>query len=137
MTDETEDKVVIKPDLEKYDSVTSASGKKSHIRSGDPVSLALVGFSLDQVYAVAYDLGVELKDYSNLNDGMQRMCIGNKIRGWINRQTRANDAAIAKNEKPGLDPLTALNKVCSPIRKDNEKAAKEATAKAKKEAKAA
>jgi len=134
MTDE-KDKVVIKPDLEKYETVTSASGKKSHIRKDDPVSEALVGFSLEQVYGVADSLGVEIpkEKYASLNDGMQRMCIGNKIRGWINRTTKENEAKVAKKEKAGPDPLVSLNKVCKPIADANTRAAKIAEAeKAKK-----
>lgn len=134
MADEKDDKVVIRPNLENYDSVKSASGKKSRIRKGDPVAEGMIGFPLEDVYKVADDLGVEIpkEKYAALNPGMQRMCIGNKIRGWINKETAANEAKVAKKEKAGPDPMESFNKVCKPIR---DHVAKEAKAKADEAAK--
>lgn len=140
-----EDKVTIKPDLDGYTKTRAASGKPSRIRAGDPVAEGMVGFTLDDVYDVADSLGVEIKDgqYDHLNDGMQRMCVGNKIRGWITRTNRENEAAEANEDpkvKPGPDPMDSFEKVIAPIRKrlDKEEAAaaktKETKAKGKKAA---
>lgn len=124
--EEDEEGVRIRPNLENYETTRSFSGKPTKVRKDDDVAQALIGFSLEQVYEVADALSVEIPNYDHLNPGMQRMCIGNKIRGWINQTEKANEALVADGKKPSPDPLVSLEKVCKPIRVANEKEAKAA-----------
>lgn len=91
---------VIHADLTKYhkDVVVKADGtKKATIDNGDEIGERLRGLDLDEVYGeAASELEVtvgELKaKYGHLNPGMQRMNLGNRIRG-------AEAARIAKSAK--------------------------------------
>lgn len=72
-------------DFSDYRVVVSASGNTS-LDNGDPVAEKLRGKTLDEVYAIAAKYTNEAaetlrKRYSHLNPGMQRMNLGNKIRG--------------------------------------------------------
>lgn len=101
MTTETE-KVQIKT-ANQYQASRAASGAMSR-HSGDEVAQALEGLLLSEVM----DLATEMCDedmhtkYAHLNDGMQRMNAGNRIRGAISKINRANDKAKAKGEEAGL-----------------------------------
>lgn len=74
-----------KVDLSAYKRVKSASGAASLI-CGDDVSKSLVGKDLDAVYSTASKVLRESvvalrRQYKHLNVGMQRMNLGNRIRG--------------------------------------------------------
>lgn len=76
---------------------TSATGNKSY-DNGDNVATLLRGSDLETVYAIgARELGVtvtELKaKYAHLNPGQQRMNVGNRIRGAINKRAAKQQAA--------------------------------------------
>jgi sRNA-binding protein len=72
-------------DLSRYQSAKSASGNAS-LDCGDSLAVKLRGLSLDDVYKLA---SKELREpqtalrakYAHLNVGMQRMNLGNRIRG--------------------------------------------------------
>lgn len=104
---EDDGKVSIKPDLEKYVDGVSGSGKKTK-RSDHPVSQALDGMSLDEVFGVASKMcDITQKDlkekYGHLNVGMQRMNLGNRIRGAVQKLDKMHEAD--KAVVPGLKTL--------------------------------
>lgn len=77
-------------DLTKYIKVKTASGGTSY-HNGDEVAERLQGKSLEEVYSiVAKALKIEEKElhnkYKNLNVGMQRMALGNRLRGVVNQK---------------------------------------------------
>lgn len=72
----------------KHPEVKTASGA-SAIDNGDPVAEKLRGLDLDAVYALVAKASEEDEatlraKYQHLNAGMQRMNLGNKLRGVIN-----------------------------------------------------
>jgi len=74
-----------KVDLSHYSKVKSASGNAS-LDNGDEVAKSLRELTLDDVYSRASKVLKEpvkaLRErYSHLNVGMQRMNLGNRIRG--------------------------------------------------------
>lgn len=74
-----------KVDLSHYQQVKSASGNAS-LDNGDEVAKRLRGMELDDVYSFASKVLKEpakaLRErYKKLNPGMQRMNLGNRIRG--------------------------------------------------------
>ena len=96
--------VRVKPDLEKYVRGVSGSGKKT-MRSVNAVADALDGFTIGEVYSVASQLtGTSQKElhtkYDHLNVGMQRMNLGNRIRGAV---AKANKAHVADKANPTGD----------------------------------
>jgi len=97
--------VRVKPDLSKYVKGVSGSGKKT-MRTNDHVAASLDGFTLDECYAVAQELtdtaAKELRaKYSHLNVGMQRMNLGNRIRGAVAKadKAREKDKSVASGAK--------------------------------------
>ncbi len=77
----------VRADVRSYVRCKTAAGNMS-MHNGDPVAVKLVGKQLDEVYALtAKTIGVpvsELKTrYSHLNPGMQRMNLGNVLRGAL------------------------------------------------------
>lgn len=94
MAEAEEKEVRIRPNLEKYVKGVSGSGKRT-LRANDPVAEALDGFTLDEVYAVASKMTEitqkDLKEkYGHLNIGMQRMNLGNRIRGAVAKLDKAH-----------------------------------------------
>ena len=88
MSKTTKDERLIKAHVEKYKTVTAASGNKS-LDSGDEVAKALRGKELGDVYEVAAKkLGTSAlalkRKYGHLNVGMQRMNLGNRVRAANN-----------------------------------------------------
>lgn len=72
-------------DLTHYKKAVSAAGNAS-LDSGDEMAVALRGADLDDVYSKAAKLLREpvaalKRKYSHLNPGMQRMNLGNRMRG--------------------------------------------------------
>lgn len=118
-------KTVIRPDLNRYVRAKSGNGKRTH-RTDDFVARTLDGKTLDQIKEGAALLGIDHEKWSGLNNGQQRMLIGNAIR---NRLT-------AKKEPLAESVVTdVFGAPAEPY--DAEKAAAEAAAKAAKKAEAA
>ena len=130
---ETNEKVTVNADRTKYQASRSAAGKKS-LNNGDPVAEVLDGLSLDAVHALGKKLLKEdtAEKYQHLNDGMQRMNVGNRLRKFV------------KSGEEGEDNLGQLQDAAAPFhtkaekeraatekKKAAEKAAKEKEAKAK------
>lgn len=72
-----------------YQTCTAHSGRKSK-DNGDKTAELLRGKSLEECYAIAseiLEISVEVlvERYSHLNNGQQRMCLGNKMRGVVSR----------------------------------------------------
>lgn len=92
----TEDgKVEIKPDVSQYVDSRSASGSKTK-HNGDPVATALAGATLEEVYDLTAEATeiekAELQEkYKARNDGMQRMILGNRLRGIVNKMNKAEE----------------------------------------------
>lgn len=143
--------VVIKPDLTKYVNGVSGSGKKTK-RANDPIAEALDGFTVEEVAAVASSMcDVPAKEllakYEHLNVGMQRMNLGNRIRGAVAKLDKAHEAdkavvpglkTLAINCEKGQAAVAKRTAAATKAREDREaKAAKNAEAKAKKDKKAA
>jgi colicin import membrane protein len=88
--------VRIKPDLTNYVKGVSGTGKKT-MRINDATAIALEGLNIEEVYAVASGL-LDVKvpklqaKYGHLNVGMQRMNLGNRIRGAVTKQDKAHEA---------------------------------------------
>lgn len=92
----------IKKYVKNYETVLASSGKKSK-DSGDRVAVELRGLTLDAVYGVvatALDTDVEalVAKYCHLNEGQQRMCLGNRLRGLYRRQEAEAEAAAEAGE---------------------------------------
>lgn len=83
---------------------TNASGRES-VHNGDVVAAMLTGLSLEQLYMVAASLGIS-GDYAHLNNGMQRMNVGNRIRKLV---------------KDGVVELTELTKAVTRAEKHGER----------------
>lgn len=129
MADKEEVKEVkVKPNLENYVKGVSGSGKRT-MRSKDIVAESLDGFTVEETYRVAAELtDTPVKDlqtkYGHLNVGMQRMNLGNRIRGAIAKQDKARE-----KDKSVANGLKLLQVACG---KPREAADKRATAKAAK-----
>lgn len=72
-----------------YTKVKAASGRSS-VDNNDEVAQALREKTLEQVYTeVSATVGIEVKAlkalYVHLNPGQQRMCLGNRLRGWLKK----------------------------------------------------
>lgn len=83
---------LIDADLSKYvvSDIKTPSGRKA-IDTGDDVAKKLRGRPLDEVYKlVSEKTGITQKDlhakYDKLNPGMQRMNLGNRLRGALNAE---------------------------------------------------
>jgi len=78
---------LIPANIEEYTKAKTAAGNSS-LHCGDEVAGKLAGRTLDEAYALAAKAtGQTVKDlqkkYGHLNVGMQRMNLGNKIRGAL------------------------------------------------------
>lgn len=85
--DETSPEVRLHPNRDLYHRQKDTAGK-THLDIADYVANQLREMGLDEVYQLVVDLGIskaeELRsNYSNLNNGMQRMNLGNKIRHYM------------------------------------------------------
>ena len=155
MTDEKKADPLVKVDREKYTTGRTASGGKS-LNNGDTVAQGLQGLNLDALYEIFGKImkfpikanKVEITDaegmaraYANLNVGMQRMNLGNRIRGRVAAIDKENAAEAAKAEKEGKTAperksgIEKFNAILSPYAKardaEEAKAAKEKAAKEK------
>jgi hypothetical protein len=73
--------------LDNYEKVKAPGGGTSY-HNGDPVAEKLAGKSLDEVYAIAAktlktDVNELRAKYKHLNQGMQRMSLGNRMRSVL------------------------------------------------------
>ena len=151
----TESEQLIKIKRENYVTARTSSGGKS-LHNDDTVARGLAGLNIDELYAIAgkflaFPLKVskatiegvdELETaYGNLNVGMQRMNLGNRIRARVTKIDTENvksAAADVKDEKPVKERKSGaerLAKILAPFikardkRDADEKKAKEAAAK--------
>jgi hypothetical protein len=91
---ENEDSKSIEINKGKYKKFETATGAKS-VGCGDKVSTVLGGLGSDHLFEVGEKVLGETnlrEKYGHLNFGMQRMNIGNRIRGFIKKR----DKEIAK-----------------------------------------
>lgn len=72
-------KTTIRPDLSKYVRAKSGSGKRTQ-RTDDFVARTLDGKTLHEVLNGAGQLGIDTGKWSHLNNGQQRMLVGNALR---------------------------------------------------------
>ena len=77
------------------------------------VAKALEGMTSEEVYAVADGLIPEndfRTKYAHLNVGMQRMNVGNRIRGFVNKRDKENEkiAEFNDNLKEGVEAKEVL-----------------------------
>ena len=133
VAESTEGKTTVSADRSKYKTTRSASGAKS-LSNGDAVATAVEGATIDDMYTLAKKMcGEDFREkYSHLNIGMQRMNLGNRIRGAIAKLNKAG-ATVKEGEKAnptaGDDKFT---EVSAPLtERIAKRVEKEATVKAK------
>ena len=95
MTEETKRK--IQPNLENYVTAKTADGKKTR-NCGDDVAEMLTGKTLDETYDIAAQYTGDTVEalhqkYDHLNAGLQRMSLGARIRGAINKAEKEKQKA--------------------------------------------
>lgn len=133
-TDKKEPLVNVKRD--KYHKTRAASGSVS-LNNGDEVATALEGLTLEEIFEVASKLIPDndfTTRYKKLNPGMQRMNVGNRLRGWV-RKDEKNLAAFNKAIKPFAKAAEDRIKAAEKAKADAAKArAEKAAAKAKSKA---
>ena len=112
-----------------YQKATSASGGAS-LNNGDLVANGIVGMEVDEIIQIATKMGVAKKDedlstkYSHLNVGMQRMNLGNRLRGRIAKIDTLNEKGEGKEGfKPTKSGKDQFNAVIGPFRKAADKRA--------------
>lgn len=142
MTDKKE--VTIEPTKDYTPSKTASGSQSRH--TGDAVANALVGLTLAEVYGLAAEVMEvevsELEDkYGHLNDGMQRMNLGNRIRGEIGKINRQCEKDRAAKKIVGPSGEALLEEFVAPYheardKRDTEAAEAKAKADAEKQAKA-
>jgi len=132
----SENKTVIEIPTEKYTKAKAASGAVSR-HTGDLVARGLAGLTLDETFELACEVldadpsELEAK-YEHLNAGQQRMNLGNRIRGAVNKMNRAHEKDA---EQPNGDDYFV--QVVEPFREAAKARAEEAeAARAAKRAKA-
>lgn len=75
-------KTVIRPNLDNYVRAKSGNGKRTH-RIDDLTARSLDGKTLEEVVAGGKALGIDVGKWEHLNNGQQRMLIGNAIRKML------------------------------------------------------
>jgi len=143
MTEEntTESEALIKIKRENYVSTRTSSGGKS-LHNNDDVAQGLAGLNVNELYVIAgkflaFPLKVSKKTiedndqlqaaYGNLNVGMQRMNLGNRIRARVTKIDAENVKAAAqdvKDEKAPKDRVSGadkLAKILAPLIKARDK----------------
>lgn len=119
---------------DRYVTTRTASGGKS-LSNGDEIANALQGIAVDDLYVICDKLVPEndyQKKYSKLNVGMQRMNLGNRLRGFVTKRDAENVAIQAAADKDGKDAklknagIDAVIKAAAPARKVADKAATQA-----------
>lgn len=133
----TGEKRTICADREKYQKTRTATGKPS-LNNGDQVASGLGGLTLEQTEKVAIKiLGITQDDidtkYGHLNEGMQRMTLGNRLRAAVKDEDK-NAIFVKMTEKFGAKNDAEREKADLKAAKEKE-AAEKAEAKAAKAAK--
>ena len=125
-----------------YISDTKTPTGRRTIDCADDVAAKLRGLPIDEVYELAaQELGMDVvvlkATYGHLNVGMQRMNLGNRIRGAAKarEEAAAKEAAKAKREQEAAERAT--KKEAEAQTKAEAKAKRDAEAQAKKEAREA
>ena len=108
---EGETKTTVVANREAYKQTRSASGAKS-LSNGDEVATAMEGMNIEEVYTLAKEVtGEDYQDrYAKLNVGMQRMNLGNRIRGVISKLNKAGAVAEGGNPNAGTEKFEAAAK---------------------------
>lgn len=96
-TKKDEDKTTIRPNTENYTAGRSSSGAKTQ-HNGDAVATALDGATVDEaVKLVAEACGGTQSEwrekYAHLNVGQQRMNLGNRLRGVMNKMNKEKEGS--------------------------------------------
>ena len=130
-----------------YISDTKTPTGRRTIDCADDVAAKLRGLPIDEVYELAaQELGMDVvvlkANYGHLNVGMQRMNLGNRIRGAAKarEEAAAKEAAKAKREQEAAERATkkeaeAQTKAEAKAKRDADRAAKKAQADAEAQAK--
>jgi hypothetical protein len=133
-------KTRIAANTEKYQKAKSASGSVS-LNNGDRVATAMSGLTLDEAYELAAEVSAtDIDDlrakYAHLNIGQQRMNLGNRIRGVLNKLDKAYYAAKDVGTEPeSVSGTVYIEQLAAPFREKVEAREAEAAAvKAQKEA---
>lgn len=125
-----ENKTEVKINREKYVATRTATGHKS-LSNGDEVATMIQGLTVGMLYEVA-DKAFKENDfrerYAKLNAGMQRMNLGNRLRGWVTKRDAANEKLVEDKKEPKKGGMEALEKFCSSFRKEADKIAEAAQA---------
>ena len=87
--------------------------------NGDAVATNLAGLSLEAVYSVASQaLSTPVEDlqakYRHLNPGQQRMNLGNRLRGLVQKVDKAN-ANLKEGEEAGPSGAEMLADIAKPF----------------------
>ena len=120
---------LVNVDKAKYAKTKAASGSAS-LHNGDAVAMTLAGLTLAETLEIA-DKVMPDNDfktrYSKLNPGMQRMNIGNRLRGHCRADSK-NQTAFEKAAKPIRKAADARIKAEAKAKEDKAKAAEKAKA---------
>jgi hypothetical protein len=115
VSSEVEGAVSIRVDKDKYQDARTSTGTKS-LNNGDVVAEALTGMTLSEVQTLA-DSFIGENDfrtrYAKLNLGMQRMNIGNRLRGAISKANGTDEAG-----DPTDSGVVAFEKAAKPLIKE-------------------
>ena len=140
MTESTkpDGKVKIEIPAGEYEKSKSASGNLSR-HNGDVVASALAGLPLNAVVLIASamtDTSAEdlTAKYQHLNPGQQRMNLGNRIRGAVNKMNKHADSELGRSED-AVSGDDYLEQIAEPHQHEAKEQAKAATAKKEQEAK--
>lgn len=114
---------------------TMVKTKDGSFHKDDFVGSTLAGLNIDQVKAIAAELGIEANKYDHLNVGQQRMNIGNRLRALTAHKDGMKEEAAAKID----ENRDTADRMATAFRETNAAAAEVAAkeAEAAKEAKAA
>lgn len=129
---EATDKTTIRPDLNRYITAKSGSGKRTH-RTDDFVARILDGKTVEQTVAGGKQLGVDTDKWGHLNPGQQRMLIGNALRNLMrNTKEPLTEEAVIKVFGEPAAPYDAEAAAAAKAAADAERAKKKEEADQKK-----
>ena len=106
--EDTKEDVRLHPDHTKYGHAAKTDGKKAY-DNGDQTATFLRSCSLERSYAlvIAFGMGDQHDKYGHLNNGMQRMNLGNKLRGVLQREKFDNFEGAVQAYEIDLGKLPA------------------------------
>ncbi|WVR18118.1 hypothetical protein JXVLWARM_CDS_0067 [Burkholderia phage Bm1] len=118
--------------------VKSVSGGVS-FHCGDDVATKLHGLPLEQVKAIAATVGIDVTKYDHLNQGQQRMNIGNMLRSFVRKNPDEAETFYdaAAGVRAAYEAETAEQRAADEAAAAQKAADKEAAAKKRAEAKEA